>query len=52
MECSPKEVGTSTDGVVGEVVSVLLIAKVLKGIGPQEIAHRAVRGGLLETVNL
>ena len=31
---------------------VLLVAKVLERVGPEEVAHRAERRGLLEPVQL
>ncbi len=46
------EVGAAAHAVVAEVLRVLLVAKVLQGVGPQEVAHGPERGGLLEAVQL
>ena len=35
-----------------KMLGILLATKVLQGIGPQQVAHRAERGGLLESVQL
>lgn len=35
-----------------EVLGGLLVAEVLEGVGPEEVAHRAEGGGLLEAVQL
>ena len=38
--------------VVTEVLSVLLVAELLQGIRPQQVAHRTECGRLLEAVQL
>jgi hypothetical protein len=38
--------------VVQEVVAGLFLAKVFKGIGPEDVAHETLGGRLAETVNL
>jgi hypothetical protein len=48
----PVEIGASPDRIVGEVLGVLLVAEVLQRVGPQQVAHRAERGRLLEPVQL
>ena len=50
--CLPVEVGAPSDAVVGEVFGVPLVAEVLQGIRPEEVAHRAERRRLLKAVQL
>lgn len=47
-----EEVGTPTDRVVGEELVGLLVAKILQGIGPEEIAHGSISRRFPETIQL
>lgn len=48
--CSPVEVRTPPDCVVSEMFLSLLIAKVLQGVGPQDVAHRSISRWFFESV--
>lgn len=47
---SPVEIGAAPNSVVGEVLHRLLVAVILRGVGPQQVAHGPEGGGLLEPV--
>lgn len=47
---SPVEVGAASHRVVCEMLLALLVAEVLQGVGPEQVAHRAVSWGLFESV--
>ena len=47
-----EEVGAASDVVVDEALRVLLVAELLKRVGPQDVAHEAVRRRLAEAVDL
>lgn len=47
---SPVEVGAASHCVVCEMLLALLVPKVLQRVGPQQVAHRAVRRRLFESV--
>lgn len=49
---SPVEVGATPHGVVWKVFGVLLVAKVLERVGPEQVAHGTERRRLLEPVQL
>lgn len=47
-----EEVGTTSHIVVCEELIALLIAKVLKGIGPEQVTHDSMSGRLPKAVDL
>ena len=47
---SPVEVGAASHRVVREMLLTLLVAEVLQGVGPQQVAHGPVRRRLFESV--
>lgn len=49
---SPVEVGAASHRVVREMLLTLLVAEVLQGVGPQQVAHGSVRRRLFESVQL
>lgn len=48
--CLPVEIGAASDGVVGEMLHGLLVAVILRRIGPEQVAHGAEGWRLLEPV--
>lgn len=47
-----EEIRASTDVIMQEAICRLLCSKILCGIGPQDVAHEALRGRFAEAVDL
>ena len=46
------KIGAAPHRIVTEVLGVLLVAELLEGVRPQQVAHGPERGGLFEPVQL
>lgn len=48
----PVEIGTSSDRIVRKLLGVAFIAKVFKGVGPEQVAHWPECWRLFEAIQL